>query len=166
MESRPKIKIILTPIDKVMEVVGWLLLAVTCILAVYQYYTLPEIIPVHYNASGVPDRYGNKTFLFFLPALALVLFIGMTWLNKYPHIFNYPVTITNENAEVQYRFATRMLRYMKMVLAFIFCLVLIGGGLAATGKVTRLGWWFIPLIISLTVIPAIYAVIRSFRLNK
>lgn len=166
MEARPKIKIQLTGIDKTIEIAGWLLLLITCILAVYQFYTLPQIIPVHYNLSGTPDRYGNKSSLFILPAIAIILFIGMTWLNKYPHVFNYPVNITPDNAEMQYRFATRLLRYMKMILALIFLLILIGGGLAATGKVKGLGWWFLPLVLGLTIIPAVYALVRSFRLNK
>lgn len=166
MEARPKIKIPLTTIDKVMEIAGWLFVITACILAFYYYYKLPEVIPVHFDITGKPDRYSSKAYLFFLPVLALILFTGMTWLNKYPHVFNYPVNITPENAERHYRFSTRMLRFVKMVLAFIFCLILFRGGLAATGKATSLGWWFIPLVLCITIIPAIYGVVRSFRLNK
>lgn len=46
-----------------------------------------------------------------LPVTSAILFPGMSLVNRAPHIFNYPVRITSENALIQYTNAPRLIRY-------------------------------------------------------
>lgn len=60
-EKRPKLKIGLTPFDKLLEAVGWCIILVIWIALIISYAKLPEIIPTHNNAHGVIDGYKNKS---------------------------------------------------------------------------------------------------------
>jgi len=166
MEERPKVKIELSTIDKVIEVLGWLALITLWGLIVLNYSNLPETIPTHYNGLGQVDSYGNKTTIFMLPVIGTILFVGMSILNKYPHIFNYPTNITADNARQQYTNATRMIRYLKFAIALIFSLKVFKTLQTATGKSGGLGTWFLPLELGLIFIPAIFYLIKSFKMRK
>lgn len=166
MEERPKIKIELSTTDKVIEVLGWLTLLTLWGLIVLNYSNLPETIPTHYNASGQVDSYGNKATIFMLPVIWTILFAGISILNKYPHIFNYPTNITADNARQQYANATRMIRYLKFAFTLIFLLMDFKTLQTATGKSGGLGTWFLPLELGLIFIPATFYLIKSFKMRK
>lgn len=121
-ENRPRIKIELTPTDRLLEVMGWCILSAMWIVVIITYARMPESIPIHYNAEGVIDGYGNRSSIWGLLLTGSVLFIGMTLLNRFPHIFNYPTAITKENALRQYTIATKMMRAVKLAMV-----VVIGG---------------------------------------
>ena len=60
MEPRPKLKLELTRIDKVFEFVGWLSIVAIWVLTIANYTSLPDTIPIHYNATGKADGFGGK----------------------------------------------------------------------------------------------------------
>jgi uncharacterized membrane protein len=161
--ERPKIKLIPSTSDKIVEILGWLILLVLWGWTINHYSALPDTIPTHFNAAGEADGFGSKVSIIALPVIATILFIGLTLLNRYPHIFNYPTAITQDNALKQYTLATRMLRYLKLVLVLVF------GGIEfmtiqnATGKAAGLGAWFLPLTLVLVFLPLIYFVVHSLK---
>ncbi|MGY6561188.1 MAG: DUF1648 domain-containing protein [Luteibaculaceae bacterium] len=161
MGDRPRITLNLSIADKVAEGFGWILLCTIWILTVLNYQALPEIIPIHYNAAGVPDGFGKKATILMLPLVATGLFLGLTVLNKYPHVFNYPIEITQENALKQYTSATRLLRYLKIILLLIFGGILLETIGYAHGKADGLGTWFLPLTLGLIFIPIVYVVFKA-----
>lgn len=162
MEERPRIKIKLTGADKMLEIIGWLINAVTWILVIIYYPNLPDTIPVHYNGAGQADRFGEKVSVLILPVIATILFIGMTILNRFPHVFNYPNKITQENAERNYINATKLIRYLKLIVVVIFGFITLMTILIAQGDANGLGTWFLPLMVGLIIIPAAYFVVKSF----
>ena len=165
MDERPKIKLELTKTDKVIEFTGWTLLIATWILAILSFSDLPESIPTHFNGAGKADGFGEKTNIFVLPIIGMILFIGMTMLNKNPHIFNYSKAITNKNALSQYSNATRMIRVLKLIIVFVFGLILVMTLQNTNGNADGLGTWFLPLTISLFIIPTLYFLIKSMKIK-
>ena len=166
MNGRPKINMELTKADKILEIIGLILLiAVWCITIIY-YTKLPEVIPIHFNGKGEADGFGGKINILILPIIATILFIGLTKLNKYPHIFNYPTKITQENALEQYTKATRMIRILKLVIVVIFGLIAFQKIRFANDQTAGLGKWFLPMTIGLIFIPLFYFVITSFKTKK
>ena len=163
MGNRPNLKLELTMTDNVFEVAGWLCLAFLWGLAITVYSKLPEIIPTHFDLSGQPNEHGSKMGIMFLPVLATLLFIGLTVLNFYPHIFNYPARITADNAAWQYRNATRMIRTLKMIIAFVFSLVVFLMYKSASGKLGFNSYWFMALVLGAIIIPLGYFVLRAVR---
>jgi uncharacterized membrane protein len=165
-EERPKITLVPSTADKLVELLGWIILLALWGWTFSHYSTLPGTIPTHFNAAGEADGFGSKASLSALPIIATLLFIGITVLNRYPHSFNYPTSITQDNALRLYTLATRMLRYLKLVLVVVF------GGIEfmtiqnATGKAAGLGAWFLPLTLLLVFLPLIYFVVKSVQAKK
>ena len=59
-EQRPKITLIPSTADKLLEVLGWLILFVLWGYTISHYSSLPDTIPTHYNAAGEADGFGRK----------------------------------------------------------------------------------------------------------
>lgn len=137
--NRPRIKLVLTPTDKFLETIGWGILLAMWVLVILTYAELPDIIPVHYNASGQINRYGAKSMIWWLPLIASILYVAMSFLNKVPHIFNYPTIITQENALRQYTTATKMVRCIKLLTVLIIGYLVFKTILIANGKAVGLG---------------------------
>ena len=163
MDKRPKIKIELTNIDKAFEIIGWLVLFVTCFLTITNYNNLPDIIPIHYNAAGEADGFGRKANILILPIISTILFIGLTLLNRVPHIFNYPTNITRENAKRQYTFATRLIRYLKVIIVVMFGFIAIRTIQSANRQVEGLETWFLPLSLGSIFILIVYTIVKLIR---
>ncbi|MBS1729295.1 MAG: DUF1648 domain-containing protein [Bacteroidetes bacterium] len=163
MESRPKIKLQLSQFDKNLELCSKLFLILIWAFSFYVFYKMPDMIAIHFNSVGKADQYGNKIFLLILPALATIIYFGITKLNQYPHIFNYLTKITEGNARKQYTIATRLLRYLKLVSLLIFFLIILMTYLATMGMTNGLGFWFLPLMLALVFIPVIISIFQSLR---
>ena len=163
METRPKIKLSLSPLDNKLELTSKVFLVVMWGLTLYTFLKLPTTIPTHFNASGQVDDYGNKLTLLILPILATIIYFGLTQLNKYPHIFNYMTKITEDNAQKQYTNATRMLRFLKLAILVIFSLIILFTYLTTNRATNGLGFWFLPLAVGLLLIPTIISIIQSFK---
>jgi uncharacterized membrane protein len=166
MNERPIIKLELTAFDKALEIFGWTLIVAIWVLTITNYTNLPDTIPIHYNIEGQADGFGEKRNILTLPVIATVLFIGLTILNKFPHIFNYPTNITADNALKQYTNATRLIRYLKLVIVFIFGLIVFKTIQNANGEADGLGVWFLPLTIGLIIIPLTKYVLKSFKTKQ
>ncbi len=166
MEERPKIKLEHTKADKAFEIIGWVLVISVWGFTVKNYADLPDTIPTHYNIAGEADGFNGKVTILTLPLLATALFVGLTFLNKFPHIFNYPTNITQHNALRQYTNATRMIRYLKLVIVVIFGLIAFKTIQNGNGEANGLGIWFLPLTLGLIFIPLIYFVIQSFKTKQ
>lgn len=163
METRPKIKLTLSPLDNAFELAGKLFLIILWGLTVYIFLKLPATVPVHFNGSGQPDSYGSKMILLILPALATLLYLGLTKLNKYPHIFNYMTDITEENAQRQYGIATRMLRFIKVAILLIVSLIILFVYLTTIGVTKGLGSWFLPFTFAIFLVPVIITLSQSLK---
>ncbi len=162
MESRPKLKIELAASDRLVEWMAWLLLIGLWIFALVNYSDLPDQVPMHFNARGEVDRYGDKASSLILPLIATLLFFGMTWLNRYPHVFNYLEPITASNAERQYTMATRLIRSLKLAVVAIFFIILVAVQQAATENIAGLGPWLLSVILVITFLPLIVYLFKVF----
>ncbi|MEO7522596.1 MAG: DUF1648 domain-containing protein [Ferruginibacter sp.] len=163
MEDRPKIKFHLSPFDKKMEVAGFLLLLFMWCLLLFVYFKLPKIIPTHFGASGKPNDYGRKETLLLIPILGTILFFALAQLSKYPHIFNYRVKITPENAEGEYTSAVRIFRFLRIAILIIFTAIILITYLNVIGLVSAVGAWFLPMTFALLLAPTIIMIARSLR---
>lgn len=166
MNERLKISLHLSTADKTFEILGWVSIFAIWTLTITNYSNLPDTIPTHYNGSGQADGFGGKATILTLPLIATVLFVGMTVLNKFPHVFNYPTKITVDSAMLQYTNATRMIRYLKFVIVVIFGLITFQTIRHANGQANGLGAWFLPLTLAFVFIPLTFFVIKSIKTIK
>lgn len=164
MTDLKKIKPGFNYLDYLLEICGVLGVLFMIILAAKFWIDLPERIPVHYNARGEPDGYGPKSMIWILPSVTLILYIGLTILNRFPHIFNYPVKVTAENAERLFTLGTRTIRLVKAVVIIIFAFISFRSVRIALGDDHGLGSFMIPVfMIAMAVIIGfmIYQMMRS-----
>ncbi|PQB05388.1 DUF1648 domain-containing protein [Aureitalea marina] len=146
-KNRPKVRPELETADILIEMIGLMGLLVLIGLPLYYYPELPDQVPHHYGADGVPDRWGGKGIVWTLPAIGAFLYAGLWYLNRFPHIFNYMVEITQQNAIAQYRLATRLIRSLNAFTAWLFAYInyaIVQGGLKGSFD---LGMWFLPTLI-------------------
>ena len=163
METRPKINVSLSPLDKILESTGKLLIIIIWGLTLFVFLKLPTVIPTHFNASGQPDGFGNKLTILILPIIATLVYFGLTKLNQHPHTFNYISSITEDNAEKQYTIATRMLRVLKIALLIVFSHIILFTYFTTKGITNGLGIWFLPLILSIVLIPIIFYIFKLYK---
>jgi len=161
--ARPRIKLKRTSFDWVLEFVAFAFLFILITLPLIYLKDLPGSIPVHFNASGQPDDYGSRSSLFLLPVTGIFMYLLMTILEAFPHIYNFPVKITIENAPVQYRIATRLIRILKTVVLVLFSFISFQTIKTATGGAAGLGKAFLPVFLLLTFAPIIIYLIQSLN---
>lgn len=166
MYPKPKIPLKPSKTDKIIESLSFITLISSWILVLLNYKTLPEIIPVHFDTAGKADSFGAKWMILTLPTVGSILFIGLSILNKFPHIFNYPIEINEENAERQYILATRFIRSLKLIITILFGSIAYQTVKHAQGKIDGIGLWFLPLTIGLFFIAFIYYLVKASQVSK
>lgn len=146
--TKPKLKIKLDLFDKILETVGLAFVALMIAYPTIHFSSLPDSIPVHFDAMGRPDRYGSKTSLWLFSSIGIILYIGMAVVNRYPHTFNYLMPITARNAPRQYGLATKMVRMLNVVIAAVFFSITYGMIQTAMGHASGLGAFILPLSVA------------------
>lgn len=155
--SQPKISVPKTQFDYMLIGVGLLGLLTMAIITIINFDQLPATIPTHFNASGEPDSYGDKSTLWFILLVAAALYFIILLINRAPHLVNYSVPITPENAERQYQNLQRLNRTMAAVLAICFAYIQHAIIQMSLGDRESLGLWF-----TLVFVGAIFAVIAYY----
>ena len=61
--------------------------------------SFPSELPVHFDASGVADRFGSKSSLLVEPAVMTGLFLLLAVVERFPKLWNIPVDVVEDNEE-------------------------------------------------------------------
>lgn len=83
--------------------------------------------------------------------------------NRVPHIFNYPTEIKPENAERQYRMATRMIRTLNVIIVCTFLYTSYGTIQNALGHQVGLGKAFMPFFLIALFGTIVVFLIKAFK---
>ncbi len=142
--EQPKIVVKKDRFDHIIETIGTTVMWLLLLLPFVYWDRLPDEIPVHFNAKGKADGYGNKSTLFLLPVLGAGLYLGLRYVTKYPHCYNYPGQVTLHNAKQYYTVATKMIRLLAVVIVITFSYILLASIQTALGNLSGLGSWFLP----------------------
>ncbi|WP_116126807.1 DUF1648 domain-containing protein [Lewinella sp. IMCC34183] len=144
---RPKLELAPRAADRWLNAIATISLILLLATAVVGYAEVPETIPIHFNVRGRPDDYGSRLYFWIVPAMGVLLFLFFRWLLTRPHRFNYPVRITADNAEYQYRIATRLLRTLLAVILLALTYLHYTIIETSQGEAEGLGGWFTPLLL-------------------
>ncbi len=154
---KPKLEIELTPLDKALELATLLAIVAIFIQIILHYGELPDRIPHHFNAAGEPDAWGSKLLILAIPVIAVGLYYLLRLLYRHRHWSNYPVKITEENAEQQYTLAIRLMRAVNLIVQLLLLFVLIWIIRVGLGKsAAPANYLVLVLTISLVVLPGLY----------
>lgn len=163
MKKQPKLSIEKDQIDYNLEYIALLALSFLILMTTVYYFKLPDQIPIHFDAKGNPDNYGSKMIMWIIVFIGVALMSGLHYLNRFPHTFNYMTKITEENAQYQYKIATRMMRAMNVMIGLIFCYIQWGTIQVALGKWTGLGSSFISIAMIILFGTILYFMYKSNR---
>jgi uncharacterized membrane protein len=119
MKYRPKLVIVPTTRDKIIQLISYLLLLTTYIMAIWIYSTSPDRIPYHFNTNGMPDIMESRKYIFIFPIAATVIFLVLNFLFKRPHRYNYSQELNPDNVEENYRRGILLLRVLDLVLIVV-----------------------------------------------
>lgn len=143
MSARPEPDTSFSIADRILVATGLVLLCGFTIPFLAGWAPLPERVPLHYGASGKADRWGGPGAAHLLVVVAVVTHVFVLVLTRYHHLFNYPVEITAENAQVQYRLARQLLFAVANVVTAIFLYVYLATWRVAAGLQQGLSPWFL-----------------------
>ena len=164
--ARPKIELARKPLDWVIEVTGLtVLLAITAIVF-SNYGGLPDQIPSHFAASGVPDDYSGKTSILLLWGITVVLTVMMYALSRNPQVMNYSVEITEENAAFHYRRQVRLITSTNTIIVILFAYIIYTIIQTAMSKSNGLGTYFLLVFLLAVFAPLIWYLIATYILRR
>jgi uncharacterized membrane protein len=116
---RPILHIPPSPLEVILEIAAFAGV-VHCVAGlVRSWASLPDRVPIHFGFDGRPDSWGRRYILLALPIVAILLYVGMSVMSRYPHTYNYPWRITEENAEWAYRSARLLVGLLKAELVWL-----------------------------------------------
>ena len=93
---------------------------------------LPEEIPIHYNAKGVPDGFDTRIHVWGLPLIATLLFLLLNGLQKRTGI--QPIEL-------------QLLQWMQLLILGTFTYIQLQTFFVAVNKSNGLGGWFLPTVV-------------------
>lgn len=119
-----KLKLVTTKGQKILECFCLSILALMIVLTLILWSNAPDIVPAHYNLSGVVDRWGSKNEILILPVIALLLYCLLSVVECFPQIWNIPFTITEHNRIPVLLQMKTMLKVIKIEITIMFSLIM------------------------------------------
>ena len=144
-----------------LETIGLLLLVGMIVFVYTQWNQIPQQVPMHYNAMGEIDSWGSKYEIFFLPAISILLYVFITAVSFFPHIWNVPVKITDENKEGVYISTKDLLLFLKVEILTSFFYINYH-----TVTAQPLPIIFLPVFMIIIFGTLIFFIVRTIRLGK
>jgi len=138
-------------------------LLILILLPLYHFNELSVEIPRHFDHKGDPTAFSSKNIIWLFPAIGAVTYVVLAWLSRFPHLYNYPKPITADNAEKQYRVATKLIRIINTVLVSLFAYIQFVIIQTAMGETSGLGAWFLPVFLLLVFAPIAWFMFKSVR---
>ncbi|WLR58911.1 DUF1648 domain-containing protein [Guptibacillus hwajinpoensis] len=163
MKDRPQINIEKSLIQKGFDVAAIIFLILSIIYITLEWGSIPNRVPIHFNASGIADNWGSKGTILLLPMIGVILWGGLTMLERFPHKYNYIVKITDGNAALQYRSAVVLIHFLKNTIALFFAYVTVESVQMAKGIEKGLSVWVMPLFLTMIFGAIILYIVHSIK---
>jgi uncharacterized membrane protein len=165
IQNRPVLKIKKTPLEIALNIISLLLFIGSVLYLLMEWPSLPNRVPMHYDFFGEVDKWGSKGIIFLHPIMGAVLWIGPTILEKFPHAYNYIVSLTEENIERQYKNGRIMINVIKNEILIYISYSIWKDIKIAYGHDIAFGTWDLALFLIVLFGSMGFFIVRSFRLR-
>lgn len=160
--ERPKLKLPKSRFEMTFDSITVIVFFLSIVSLVNSWIILPAEVPAHNNIEGEVDRWGSKWEILITPIVAALMWISMTVLEKYPHVYNY-LNLRQDNVRVQYMNARLMLNVIKNIMVLFFAYISWNNIQVALKKSESLGGSFAFIFLGALFIPMIFFIIRSLK---
>ncbi|WP_042528595.1 DUF1648 domain-containing protein [Oceanobacillus oncorhynchi] len=149
METNPpNLNLKMTAIEKLLNVLGILSYSGVIVYIIFTWDAIPNQIPGHYNEAGEVTRWGGREELFILLGIGLLLWFGMTVMERFPHVYNYR-NLTEANVKGQYINSRMLVNVLKNEIAILFPFIIWNDIRVARGLPSYINTWSLVFIILL-----------------
>lgn len=146
------------PLEKLMNRLSLLVLLGAAVFLAACWHRIPAEVPMHFNAAGQIDRWGDKAELLILPVISWLMYGLLTVVEQFPGAWNTGVKVTEENRERVYALLAHMLSTLKLLIMVLFTWITVWCALARPLPV-----WFLPVVLTVLFGNLIYWLVRLFR---
>lgn len=109
-----------TTIFTILDILNLALVLFLWIYTLRMFKKLPEQIPTHFDLQGEPDKFGKKRFIYFMPILSLVFYVGFMFITRNPESGNFPVEITADNSQTQFFIMILLMKWLLFLVLLMF----------------------------------------------
>lgn len=105
--------------------VSALIIVLTVAYALIRYSTLPESIPIHFNARGEADGFGARGMIFLSPAIGLLFWGIMSAVSSSRSLVghvNFPFTVPDEAKDRVVDLSRAMIAWMTAAVTVMLCI--------------------------------------------
>ena len=135
----------------VVDILCVILLLGSIIYLIVAWGGLPDQIPGHFDFAGNITRYGKKGELLFMPIMNIVMFAGVSVVERFPQIWNTGVKVTEQNKFRVYTILKNLIVTSKLSVVAPFAFITIH-----QTKGINLPVWFIPAFFVICFAPIIF----------
>jgi uncharacterized membrane protein len=162
MEVRPKLTLPFSAVDR--GLIGFATLGLVLNFALVLYYLpqIPEQVPMKFSFSGEPVAWSGRSMIWLLPALSAFIFALLLLIARVPQVHNFPWTVTERNAQGFYRLSRQLCYWILNVVLYVFLFADYFILEVATGALSGMPIWFVPLSFVAIAVP----VLAFFRRGK
>lgn len=118
--NRPIIKLKFNNIEKVMIIISIIVMLLMWAYVLLNIKHIPSEIPTHFTINGKPNSWGSKNTIFIMPIICSIMVGLLIFISRIPRFFNYPIKITEKNAEKQYRNSGQLMLVLAIELSLVF----------------------------------------------
>lgn len=147
--------------DTVIEYLCRILLVGMVIGLIIFWKYIPDQIPTHYNAAGVIDGRGGKGMVWLIVVLSWFLYLGISFAENHPEIWNTGVEVTKKNSEKVYRILKYFISTSKLIMIAVFTFMV-----ACMALAEPLPGWFLPVDLTVLGGNAAFWFVRLFLSRK
>ncbi|MFJ7678604.1 DUF1648 domain-containing protein [Peribacillus sp. NPDC097206] len=108
-----------TLIEMILDIISLLFLISSVVYIMTEWSSLPSQIPFQFNSFGKVSILGSKESVLALPLFGLIIWIGLTVLERFPHRITLPFFL-QENKEMEFRNNRILINMTKNVLVIFF----------------------------------------------
>ncbi len=140
------------PVTNVFRWAGLGITVIVTIAVLATYSSLPDRVPTHFSGAMEADSYGPAWAVLVLAAIFTVIGAVIPWLSTKPRLFNFPVRVTEQNAQLLYREGETMLVFVGFGVSLIYAGIALavheigGGAVLGVGFAVMVGAVFVGLI--------------------
>lgn len=127
---------------------------------------LPARIPIHFDVAGNPNAWGSRWTLLGIPVTALLIYVLMTVVARYPAAFNFPVRVTPATRPRLEALALQMISWLKTEVVCLFAWIqAVTIGVARHGH-GGLSPFFMPVVLAAVFVTVVSYVIAMRRVGR